>query len=93
MSIERRESGTWHLLVGAAIGVALGLLFAPKVGKETREELGEWGRRNRERGRALLARINAMIPGGLRAAIRNGRGKGSWRDPGSGEKTERRSDS
>lgn len=29
-------------LVGGIIGAAVGMLFAPKAGKETREQLGEW---------------------------------------------------
>ena len=30
-----------HFLLGAGIGLGLGLLFAPKSGKETREDLGK----------------------------------------------------
>jgi gas vesicle protein len=29
-------------LVGGIIGAAIGMLFAPKTGKETREQLGDW---------------------------------------------------
>lgn len=39
------KNGMIYLLagvgLGALIGVAAGMLFAPKAGKETREELGE----------------------------------------------------
>ena len=34
-----KKSGFGKLLAGVGIGAALGLLFAPKSGKETREEL------------------------------------------------------
>lgn len=37
--MERRRGGIGKFLAGAAIGVGLGVLFAPKSGKETRKEL------------------------------------------------------
>ncbi len=36
---KEKKSGLGKFLVGAGIGVGLGMLFAPKSGKETREEL------------------------------------------------------
>ena len=38
---ERKSSGFGKFLAGAAIGVGLGVLFAPKAGAETRKELKE----------------------------------------------------
>ncbi len=37
--MTKKEHGIGKLLVGAGIGVGLGLLFAPKSGKETRHDL------------------------------------------------------
>ncbi|HLW48881.1 MAG TPA: YtxH domain-containing protein [bacterium] len=47
---ERRDF-TAGLVVGAMFGVALGLLFAPQPGTETRERLRREGERLRERAR------------------------------------------
>lgn len=39
MSKNEKKSGIGKFVVGAAIGAGLGVLFAPKKGSETREEL------------------------------------------------------
>ncbi len=41
MSKEKEKSGFGKFLAGAAVGIGLGVLFAPKSGKETRKELKE----------------------------------------------------
>ena len=38
---NKKSSGLGKFLAGAAIGVGLGVLFAPKAGSETRKELKE----------------------------------------------------
>lgn len=38
---KEKKSGLGKFLLGAGIGVGLGILFAPKSGKETRKELKE----------------------------------------------------
>lgn len=38
---KKEKSGLGKFLLGAGIGVGLGILFAPKSGKETRQELKE----------------------------------------------------
>jgi gas vesicle protein len=48
------------VLIGAAIGAAVGMVYAPKAGEETREEVTEGVRKFKdmasERGRRLLHR-------------------------------------
>ena len=41
MSKDKKKSGFGKFLAGAAIGAGLGILFAPKKGSETRQELKE----------------------------------------------------
>lgn len=41
MSKEKKKSGLGKFILGAGIGACLGVLFAPKSGKETRKELKE----------------------------------------------------
>ena len=57
MSSEDKGSNLIFLLVGAALGAALGVLFAPKTGKETREQIGGWLKEKREEGGELLAKL------------------------------------
>ncbi len=57
MSNEDRSSNLIFFLTGAAIGAGLGVLFAPKAGKETREQIGDWLKEKREDGGALLAKL------------------------------------
>ncbi|MDE2237287.1 MAG: YtxH domain-containing protein [Elusimicrobia bacterium] len=59
-----REDGVglvWFLL-GGAIGAGAALLLAPRSGKETREQLGDWLASRRERGGELLQRITESVP-------------------------------
>lgn len=53
---DTRKDGVLVLLAflaGAAVGAGLGLLFAPKTGAETREQLAEFARRAREKAEAV----------------------------------------
>lgn len=54
-----RDNGNSLLafLLGAAAGAAAGILLAPKSGKETREQLGDWLKERREQGAEFLAKV------------------------------------
>ena len=36
---EKKSNGVGKFIAGAAVGATLGILFAPKAGKETRQDL------------------------------------------------------
>lgn len=40
-----------YFISGAAIGAALGVLFAPKAGRETRDQMNSWLKDKREKSR------------------------------------------
>lgn len=55
MARENDGLGAALLFVtGAAVGAALGVLFAPRSGDETREQLADWLKQRREKGADLL---------------------------------------
>lgn len=49
-------------LGGVAVGAAVGILYAPKAGTQTRSDLAEWLRRKREQSRDLATRLRDRIP-------------------------------
>ena len=53
MASEKKTSSVWYLIGGAAVGAAVGVLFAPKKGSELREDLSDWGKRGGEKGKEL----------------------------------------
>ncbi|MDE2291837.1 MAG: YtxH domain-containing protein [Elusimicrobia bacterium] len=50
------------LLAGVAVGAALGVLFAPRAGVETREDLNEWLKARREKGQKLISELKTRFP-------------------------------
>jgi gas vesicle protein len=62
MAREDSATGVLLFLTGATIGAALGVLFAPKSGKETREQIGDWLQERREKGGELISKIKEVVP-------------------------------
>lgn len=57
-----KTSSFLYLIGGFAVGAVCGLLFAPKKGSELIEDIGDWGRETKERGRELYSRAKEYIP-------------------------------
>lgn len=53
MEQESKKLATYagYFITGAGIGAALGVLYAPKPGRETREQMSLWLKQKREQGR------------------------------------------
>ncbi len=77
-----REEGTGAgavmlaFLIGAAVGAAAALLFAPASGKDTREYLGERAREGKEKAAEAAQKAREVVKTqreGLGAAIERGR--------------------
>ncbi|HMU96402.1 MAG TPA: YtxH domain-containing protein [Elusimicrobiota bacterium] len=55
MSDQNNNGGSlWAFLVGAGLGVAAGLLLAPRSGRESRKRLGRWIEDMEDEGRDML---------------------------------------
>lgn len=48
-------------VVGGLIGAALGILFAPAAGKETREKLGDWMEETKEKTKETIEKLEDEI--------------------------------
>ena len=57
MSNNNEGNGLFYFLAGTAVGAALGVLFAPRAGEETREQLADWMKERKEKGSELLHRV------------------------------------
>ncbi len=57
MASEDRSSGLFYFLAGTAVGAVLGVLFAPRSGQDTREQLGDWLKERKDKGNELLHRV------------------------------------
>jgi gas vesicle protein len=75
MSEHKRNSDIssgWYLLGGLAIGAVAGLLLAPKRGRDTRDDIAEWGRNNRERTRSVMNQLGKLLPSRSKTAAAAG---------------------
>ena len=60
---EREFRSTLGLfLLGAASGALLGVMFAPRSGKETRARMGDWLKTKRERTEELVQSLREKLP-------------------------------
>lgn len=80
--MRQREEGRSGLgyLAALAAGVALGLIFAPRAGRDTRRRVGEWlDEHEGERGViGRLARLRQPFRHTLTTATHNGKQLKSW---------------
>jgi len=68
MSEEKQSSGFSWFLAGLGIGALVGVLYAPKAGKETREDLASGAREGSEylkqRGREAADQVSTYVDRG-----------------------------
>jgi gas vesicle protein len=57
MSNNSESNGLFYFLAGTVAGAALGILFAPRAGEETREQLKDWMKERKEKGSELLHKV------------------------------------
>ena len=53
-----------YFVSGAAIGAALGVIFAPKAGRETREDVSRWLAEKRNKGRVEYKAMKEALESG-----------------------------
>jgi gas vesicle protein len=61
MSENRGGEIIGAFVLGGLIGAALGVLFAPKAGKETREQLNTWMDETKEKAKEKLEKLEEEI--------------------------------
>lgn len=80
--MRQREEGRggWGYLAALAAGVALGMLFAPRPGRDTRRRFGRWlDEHEGEQGViGRLARLRQPFRHALSTATHNGKQLKSW---------------
>src|SRR5437762_2724396 len=61
--IEKHSGSTESFLIGLAIGAGVALLFAPRSGIETRQEIRRGARRAREKATGLAGDVREKVAG------------------------------
>jgi gas vesicle protein len=61
MEMDSKNTGNFFsgLLVGALIGLAVGFLYAPQSGEETREQLVEKAKKAKEKAEELAQKVKS----------------------------------
>ena len=54
---EDNGNSLLYFLAGTAVGAVFGVLFAPRTGDETREQLADWLRERKDKGSELLQKV------------------------------------
>jgi gas vesicle protein len=61
--VERQATGVGTFLLGVVLGAGIGLLFAPRSGKETRDELGVGLRKLKDGAEDTVQKVQKAVTG------------------------------
>lgn len=75
MEHDTRRMATYagYFISGAAIGTVLGVLFAPKAGRETRRDASQWLKEKRENSRVEYRAMKEALAAGRKTFLSKGK--------------------